>query len=363
MVKSTKLIKFLKKKRIDFFCGVPDSILKNFSSEIENKNNNLITANEGNAVALASGYYLSTKKIPCIYMQNSGLGNAINPLSSLSHKKVYSIPSLLLIGWRGATGEKDEPQHLVKGSITKKILKLLNIKFYELKKNDNFVKLNNLIKYSIKNQKPVACLVRKNIIEKDQKSKNKINNNAISCYSILKTIFKSIKKKTYIVTTTGYTSRVAFKVQEELSNKYIKIFYMVGSMGHINNFSLGFSLNKKENVICIDGDGSFIMHLGSMLLTSIYKKKNFKYILLNNNAHDSVGSQSTGLNKINLKYFFKSLGINNFKSINKSKQLLNINNLMKSDKPIFLEIKTTLQTDKNLPRPKNLLNIKKFFSN
>lgn len=362
MVKSLNLIKFLKKKKINFFCGVPDSILKNFSLEIEDNKNNYITANEGNAVALASGYYLSKKKLPCVYMQNSGLGNAINPLSSLCHNKVFSIPCLLLIGWRGAPGIKDEPQHSVKGLITKKILNLLDIKHYVLTKNDDFVGLNKLINYSVKEQKPVACLVKQGILGKNLEYKDKTDQNLISTYEVIKSIFKSIKKKTYVIATTGYASRVAFKVQKELSNKHIKIFYMVGSMGHINNFSLGFSLNKKEKVICIDGDGSFLMHLGSMLLTSIHKKKNFKYILLNNNVHDSVGSQNTNVNKINLKLFFNSLAINNFKSITSLKDLTVLNTLLRSNKSIFLEIKTKLQKDKNLPRPKNLINIKKYFS-
>ena len=167
MINSQKLLKNIIKNDINFFCGVPDSILKFFSQEIASNNRvkNIITPNEGSSIALAAGYYLSKKKLACVYMQNSGLGNAINPLASIVHKKVYSIPMIILIGWRGAKGEKDEPQHVVKGTITKKILSLLGIKFIEVN-SENFSKMNKLIKYSKTNSQPVAFLFKNNIFEK-----------------------------------------------------------------------------------------------------------------------------------------------------------------------------------------------------
>ena len=166
---------FLKKNKIEFFSGVPDSILKKTNYYLEKKNvQNIVAANEGVAAAICMGYYLSTQKTPCLYLQNSGLGNAINPLASISHKKVYSIPMLILVGWRGAPGEKDEPQHMVKGEITQKLLKNLNINFCNLKEKSDFKKLKSLIKYSRLNKKPVACLIKKNtFFDRFKKRKSK----------------------------------------------------------------------------------------------------------------------------------------------------------------------------------------------
>ena len=166
MIDVEKFFNCLKKNEISFFTGVPDSVLKDTNSHFKNKKNNyhFVTGNEGSAVALAIGYFLSTNKIPCVYMQNSGLGNAINPLISIAHKKIYSIPMLLLIGWRGTPGIKDEPQHMVKGAITTKLLKLLNINFCTIKTSKDLKKLKKIISYSKKTQQPVACLVSKNIL-------------------------------------------------------------------------------------------------------------------------------------------------------------------------------------------------------
>jgi phosphonopyruvate decarboxylase len=166
MIFVENIFRFLKNKKIDFFTGVPDSILKFFSLPLENCNkyNHIISTNEGSAVSTAIGYYLSRKKIAAVYLQNSGLGNAINPLISIASKEVYSVPMLLIIGWRGAPGIKDEPQHNAKGRITSSLLKLLKIKTCLLKNEKDFSKLSKLITYSKKNKVPVACLVKKNTL-------------------------------------------------------------------------------------------------------------------------------------------------------------------------------------------------------
>ena len=250
MISVEKLVSKLKKNNLDFFTGVPDSVLKNFSLFIKSlkKNKHMIAANEGGAIALAIGYYLSTKKIATVYMQNSGLSNAINPLISIAHKKVYSIPMLLIIGWRGAPGTSDEPQHKAKGAITKKILSLLGVKTIELKKNEDLKKLEEIIKYSKKEKKPVACLIRKNVL----KIKKKINfestySKGLIRHEVLKEILKVIKDNTNIISTTGYTSRELNQIRHE--KKYNgKDFYMVGGMGHSSMVALGSSIfSKKKN--------------------------------------------------------------------------------------------------------------------
>ena len=176
MILIDKIFKTFKKNKIDLFTGVPDSVLKETKIKFDKMklSKHFITSNEGSAVALAIGHHLATKKIACVYMQNSGLGNALNPLISIAHKKVYSIPMLLMIGWRGSPGIKDEPQHEVKGSITTNILKLLNIKYIVIKKEKDLKSVNKLISFA-KNNQPVACLIPKNILKSNKKKEYKKN--------------------------------------------------------------------------------------------------------------------------------------------------------------------------------------------
>ena len=173
MVPVKELLKILKKNKISFFAGVPDSVLKKLSDNFNqlDKSKNIIATNEGSAVALGIGYYLSTKKIPCIYLQNSGLSNAINPLISLAHKRVYSIPLLLMIGWRGSPSIKDEPQHKIKGKVTPYLLKLLDINYCILRKKKDLIKLDELIKKSYRTKTTVACLIEKDILQLQKKSR------------------------------------------------------------------------------------------------------------------------------------------------------------------------------------------------
>ena len=197
MIYAEDLFFHLKKNKINFFSGVPDSVLKNLVNffDKEKKIKHHIAVNEGNAVSLGIGYHLATKKLPCIYLQNSGLGNAINPLISIAHPKIYSIPMLLVIGWRGSPKKSDEPQHNVKGKITINLLKLLNIKYCILKSNSNFKKLNELIKYSIKFNKPVACLIEPGNLSKKTTYKIKLKTKNFKRLDALKEILFQIKKK------------------------------------------------------------------------------------------------------------------------------------------------------------------------
>ena len=172
MISQNELFSFLKKNKLSFFVGVPDSLQKPLEKGLmKMKKKHIVAANEGNAVAIASGYYLSTKKLPVIYMQNSGLGNAINPLTSIASRDVYSVPMLILIGWRGSPNSKDEPQHMLMGKITKNLLKLLRIKYCELNNLSDLKKLKTMINYSKKNKIAVACLIKKNTLKKIPKNK------------------------------------------------------------------------------------------------------------------------------------------------------------------------------------------------
>ena len=365
MIYCEDLINHLKKEKINFFTGVPDSVLKSLSPYMESeKKNHIIAVNEGSAVSIGIGYHLSTKKLPCIYFQNSGLGNAVNPLASIAHDKVYSVPLLLMIGWRGSPNLPDEPQHKVKGEITKKLLKLLNIDYCHLKSKKDLPKLSQLIQSSRIKLKPVACLIEnKTLIQKKNKRNIKpVAKSNIKRIEVIEKILNYIDKKTLIISSTGFASRELMQIRKIKNLNKGKDFYMVGGMGHSSSVSLGVSLFTKKNTICIDGDGSMLMHLGSIFSLSFFGPKNIKYILINNNSHESVGSQTTNIDKINFKLFAKSLGFKKFYQINKKKELDTIiKGFIKTKGPCFLEVKIKIGSIENLSRPKDLISIKKIF--
>ena len=362
MIKVNALINLLKKNNTNFFTGVPDSVLKELSFYLKNEKNHLIATNEGSAISIGIGHYLSTKKIPCIYMQNSGLSNALNPLISIAHKKVYSIPLILIIGWRGSPKMKDEPQHNVKGGITKQILKLLNIRYAIVRHKKDLKKFEKHLKYAKKNNSIVACLIENGTLEKTIKKNSKKDFYSLDKEFFLKTLLKKIPAKSKIISSTGYNSREIIYLRNKLNLKNGNDFYMVGGMGHTSSVALGYSLSSKNKTFCIDGDGSFLMHLGSIMTAGNYANKYFKYILLNNNSHDSVGGQETNANNIDFEKLSKSLGFIKFYSIkNKMDISKNVKNFININKPAFLEVKVTNSKIKKLPRPRDLIKIKNKF--
>ena len=362
MIKVNTLIDLLKKNKSDFFSGVPDSVLKEFSYSLKDNKKHIIASNEGSAVSIGIGYYLSTKKLPVIYMQNSGLSNALNPLISIAHKKVYSIPLILIIGWRGSPGMKDEPQHNVKGKITEKILKLLGIKYTVLRSNSDLNKFDKLIKIAKKNKSIVACLVEQGTLEKRKKVNKKKDFYSLNKELFLKTLLESLTKKSKIVSSTGYNSRELMYIRKKYQIKNSNDFYMVGGMGHTSSVALGYSISNKKQTVCIDGDGSLLMHLGSIKTAGSFANKNFKYILLNNNSHDSVGGQDTYANDIDFEKLSKSVGFKKFYLIRDKKNLKNnIKSFLSGNSLNFLEAKVANSKIKNLPRPKNLISVKNQF--
>ena len=364
MIEAKELLNFIKKNCIRFFTGVPDSVLKRFITKVEKEKSHIYTYNEGSSVAAGIGYYLNTKKIPCIYLQNSGLGNAINPLISVAHKKVYSIPLLLMIGWRGAPDKKDEPQHIIKGKITQKLLKLLNIKYVILNDKKDLKKIAALIDYSKKKSLPVACLIKKDVIFSKTIEKTKINKNEIYRIKFIENLLKCLKKGDKIISTTGFTSRELFYLKKNY--KDINYFYMVGGMGHASSVSLGLTQKNKSNkkIVCLDGDGSVLMHLGSLASIGNAKKNNLKHIILNNNCHESVGSQKTNFNNINLKLLAKAVGYKNYILVKKNNNINKIiQKFLNSNGSSLLEVRIKNQSIKNLPRPNNFTNVKNEFMN
>ncbi len=364
MIKSKELLNIFIKNKINFFAGVPDSVLKNFLNILELKKNikNIMCVNEGSAVSLTIGNYLAEKKLGLVYLQNSGLGNAINPLISIAEKTVYNIPLVMLIGWRGYPGSKDEPQHIAKGKITREILKLLNIKYLILNDEKDISKVSKLISFSKKSNQPVAILVKNKILDQKYLKVPKNLNNSLLRSDFIKELLKNLNKKDRIVSTTGYTSRELYQIRETNNLKNSKDFYMVGGMGHAAAVTLGYSLKKINRSICLDGDGSMLMHLGSLATVANYGGAKYKYILLNNNSHESVGGYKTYSNKINMRNLSKSLGFKNYFYIDKFTKLSQaINVFLKSNGPSFLEVIIKNQSLKNLKRPKNLNKVIKDF--
>ncbi|MDC3082504.1 phosphonopyruvate decarboxylase [Candidatus Pelagibacter sp.] len=365
MINTPKLVKLFLKKKINFFSGVPDSCTNEFCNELKNfksKVENIVTANEGLAVSTGLGYYLSQNKIPCIYMQNSGLGNATDPLTNLCNKDVYRIPMILMIGWRGAPGIQDEAQHIIQGKILKKTLKSFQIRFLEINYDNDFYKIEKLINYAKKNSRCVALLVKKNSLSKSNFIKKIPKNNfTLKRSEIITNLLKNIEKKTKIISSVGFNSRELFQIRKQLKFKNGKDFLLVGGMGHTFSTAMIVSKNTNEKVICLDGDGSFIMHLGSFVIMNNYKLNNLKYILIDNSSHESIGGQEI-TTKINFKYLTKSFGFKNYYFINSEVKLNEVfKKFLNKNGPSFLHAKVKVGTLNNLVRPKDFQRILKDF--
>jgi len=349
---------FLVSKNITFFAGVPDSLLKDFCAYVTDHTSirkNIIAANEGNAIALATGYHLATGKIPLVYMQNSGQGNAINPLTSLADSEVYSIPILLLIGWRGEPGKKDEPQHIKQGRITLKLLETLEIPYAVVPKQIEEAKLiiNKAIYYMNTKSAPYALVVEegnfdKYVLQNEIKTKLELERE-----DAIKEIINFLDVRDVVVSTTGKISRELFEYREEKKQGHSQDFLTVGSMGHASQIALGIALEKPNSqIFCLDGDGAVIMHMGALAVIGHQEPTNFKHIVLNNGAHDSVGGQPTAGFWIDLRAIAKACGYKNaFQAQTRGELASALNLLRLAEGPALLEIKLNKGARKNLGRP------------
>tara|TARA_B100001142_G_scaffold330015_1_gene395646 strand:- start:1204 stop:2340 length:1137 start_codon:yes stop_codon:yes gene_type:complete len=372
-IKPKVLYNILKKNGVEFYTGVPDSTIKDFCfylEEVVPSNNHIIAANEGNSIGIATGYHLSSGKIPFVYMQNSGLGNAINPLTSLADETVFSIPMIIMIGWRGEPGTKDAVQHQKDGEIQEQLLKALKIP-YQILSLDND-KLESQITLSIEtsrtNSSPFVILVRRNSFDKfihDEKQ-NQVLFSDMSREYALSNIYDKIEKNAIIVSTTGKISRELNEIKTKSSSKLERELMVVGSMGHASSIALGVSINSPEHQLyCIDGDGSIIMHMGIMATVGKYSTSNFKHILINNFSHDSVGGQSSNSEVVNFSYLSKSFSYKNFFQISKKSDFNSVfDDFLNSPAPSLLEIIVNKGARSDLPRPNRTpLENKKDFMN
>jgi len=358
MINTQKFYESLNQNGVDFYTGVPDSLLKDICSYISDNapaDKHVISANEGGAVALGMGYYLATSKTPLVYMQNSGFGNTINPLLSLADPKVYSIPMLLVIGWRGEPGVKDEPQHVKQGEVSETLLKTLDIPYVIIsdKTKDIDKVISGAIKKAEENNEPYAILVRKGTFEPySLKTKIKTNFDLNREEAIIKTT-ELLSDSDIIVATTGKTSRELFEFRARNNQGHHRDFLTVGGMGHANQIALGISIAKpNKKVYCFDGDGAALMHTGSLGIIGDLKIENFKHIIFNNGAHDSVGGQPTIGFDIDFGKIAKSF---NYTKVFKIEKLNHFDeifmNFQKEKGPCLLEILVNKGARQDLGRP------------
>ncbi len=302
----------------DFYTGVPDSQLKALCNYLMNiygidQNHHIIAANEGNCTALAAGYHLATGKVPVVYMQNSGEGNIINPAASLLNDRVYAIPVVFIIGWRGEPGIHDEPQHIYQGEVTVKLLEDMDIKAFVIGKdttNDEVANVMEEYRRVLAEGKDVAFVIRKGALSYDGKV-NYENDNTMVREEIIKHIVKASGEDP-IVSTTGKASRELFETRVINGQSHKYDFLTVGSMGHSSSIALGVAINKPNvRVWCIDGDGAVLMHMGSMAVLGANAPKNMIHVIINNGAHETVGGMPTVANKIDFVTVAKACGYPN----------------------------------------------------
>lgn len=359
MVNPELFIKTLQSNGINFFAGVPDSLLKNVCAYITDnvsRDRNIITANEGSAVGVAAGHYLATGELPLVYMQNSGIGNAVNPLLSLTDEKVYSIPMIVMIGWRGEPGVHDEPQHVKQGEVTLTLLDTMQIPYVILPEEETAARtaVGKIVTDCRNTGKPHAIIIRKGTFG-SYKLRTKVQNaNPVCREEAMKCVVDSIPSDSIIVSTTGKLSRELYEYRDEKCISHESDFLTVGSMGHSSSIALGIALARpSRRVFCFDGDGAFIMHMGAISNIGNLAPKNYVHVLFNNGAHESVGGQPTLGFDIDVPAIALACGYRKAVSISLIKDIQStLSELIDSDGPSLIEIKVGINSRDDLGRPK-----------
>lgn len=343
----------------EFFSGVPDSLLKPLGDYLMDTygasgNSHVIAANEGNCTAVAAGYHLATGKVPVVYMQNSGQGNIINPVASLLNDKVYAIPCIFVVGWRGEPGVHDEPQHIYQGEVTIKLLDDMDIKSYVIDKETTVEDINNVME-DFRGQldigKSVAFVVKKGALSYEGKAKYS-NDYTMSREDIIKHIV-AVTGDSPIVSTTGKASRELFEIREANGQDHSRDFLTVGCMGHSSSIALGIAMNKPNTKIwCVDGDGAVLMHMGSMAVLGSRKQSNLVHIVINNEAHETVGGLPTVAGEIDLVGIARACGYEYVASVDNF-DALDIELKAVSNKKClcFIEVKCSIGARDDLGRP------------
>ena len=343
----------------DFYVGVPDSQLKALCNYLMaeygiDSNHHIIAANEGNCTALAAGYHLATGKVPVVYMQNSGEGNIINPVASLLNDKVYAIPVVFIVGWRGEPGVHDEPQHIYQGEVTVKLLEDMDIATFIIGKettDEEVEKAMESFRDVLATGKDVAFVIRKGALTDAPEVEYK-NDNLMVREEIIQHIVK-VSEEDPIVSTTGKASRELFETRVANGQSHKYDFLTVGSMGHSSSIALGIALNKlNQRIWCIDGDGAVLMHMGSMAVIGANKPKNLIHIVINNSAHETVGGMPTVADSMDIVAVAKACGypnavcVDTFEALDKELEVAKNKNELS-----LIEVKCSIGAREDLGRP------------
>ncbi|MDR2027924.1 MAG: phosphonopyruvate decarboxylase [Treponema sp.] len=358
MVEPQFFYNLLTEKGTGFFTGVPDSLLKSFCAYITDhagERNHIIAVNEGAAVALAAGYHLATGKPPLVYMQNSGIGNAVNPLLSLADPEVYQIPLILLIGWRGEPGVKDEPQHIKQGRVTGALLGAMEIPYVLMADTEDILKgqVERCYAYMAEKKAPYAFVVPKDTFGPYTLQQAGGPGAELSREEAIEEIIKASGPEEFFFSTTGMASRELYELREKLGLGHERDFLTVGSMGHASQIALSAALQRPElSVTCLDGDGALLMHMGALGTIGTSRAGNFRHIVLNNGAHDSVGGQPTVGLQIAIPDMARACGYAQAYSV-KTRDELGALLAAKHQGPLLIEVRVRRGARKDLGRPRS----------
>lgn len=358
-MKACELLKHIEERGIDTIAGVPDSTLKQFCDGIQNYKGALahyITANEGAAVGVAIGSFLASGKPACVYMQNSGIGNAVNPLASLANGDVYGVPILFIVGWRGEPGVKDEPQHVFQGKITCELFDTLAVPYRVVDKDTTDEEMRQILDEAfavLGENRQYAIIVKKGTFEKAEPFVWK-NGNQMVREAVLGRILEILPEDAVIVSTTGKISRELYEQSNQINGNHDQIFMTVGGMGHASMIAFGIAQKRPDKkVLCIDGDGAVLMHMGALPFIASQAPANFYHIVINNQAHESVGAMPTGCQQADFARIARAAGYVRSEKLESMEALDQIAEAIKKEKgPILFEIPVSLDARADLGRPK-----------
>lgn len=360
MIRPETLYNDLEGRGIDFFTGVPDSLLKDFCAYITDHTDDhehVITANEGNAVALAAGHYLGSGRPALVYLQNSGLGNTVNPLLSLNDTEVYGLPALLLIGWRGEPGVGDEPQHIKQGRITPALLDAMEIPWQILDQEttDTAAVLDRAMEQMRDNGRPAALLVRKGAFEGYTLRRNRQSDYPLVREQAIQRLVDRLGPDDRVVATTGMLARELYEYRVARGDGTGRDFLTVGSMGHTASIALGLARSQPtRRVVCLDGDGSVLMHMGGLAIVAQSGQENLIHVVLNNGAHDSVGGQPTCAFAVDIAAVARACGYRQVKAAETPETIdAAFAELLESKGPSLLEIRVNKGARADLGRPRS----------
>lgn len=359
MIDPANLLASIKRQGINYFIGVPDSLLKDFCAHVSDNvepDRHVICANEGNAIGLASGWYVGSGEPALVYMQDSGIGNSVNPLLSLADPEVYSIPMLLIVGWRGAPGSKDEPQHMKQGRVMPALLEAMEIPYFVLDgtMDDSDGLVSEACDTMRSRMAPVVVLVKPKTFSHFESIAGSSIGFPMSREDAVKVIVDHIGREDLIVSTTGKTSRELYEYRKSGGDSRCRDFLTVGSMGHASSIAMGLSVAQAgRRVICLDGDGSAIMHMGSMAIIGQKAPRNLVHVVLNNGAHESVGGQPTVGFGIDFVRIAESCGYRTAVCVSDPAGVARaVEDACNADGPSFIEVKVSKMARSDLVRPK-----------